>query len=244
MQQQQDRVWKGLKLLEVNNYVNEIIESIKIMVEKIASISKDINTGVEKGKDVSNKIEEVEKYSKNIAKILRKIENIIIQTTMLAVSGSIEAARAGEFGKGFAVVSSDIRNLAQDASANLEKINDIMMNLDEEISVIVASWTNAMKSNEQEIKDLHILSNEIDALLNEINKLKNNLENLANANNQNLEALKQALQGSEQIAQAVELAVTNTRQSKEAAQLILDTVSEMGNLVEELAVLADELQQG
>ena len=34
---------------------------------------------------------------------------------MLAISGSIEAARAGDFGKGFAVVSADIRNLAKDS---------------------------------------------------------------------------------------------------------------------------------
>jgi methyl-accepting chemotaxis protein len=43
---------------------------------------------------------------------------------MLAISGSIEAARVGEHGKGFAVVSADIRTLAQDSDTNIEKIND------------------------------------------------------------------------------------------------------------------------
>jgi methyl-accepting chemotaxis protein len=75
-------------------------------------------------------MDEVQKALKSVSKILRTIENTIIQTTMLAVSGNIEAARAGEFGKGFAVVSSDIRNLAQEAGSNLEKINDILDTLD------------------------------------------------------------------------------------------------------------------
>ena len=38
--------------------------------------------------------------------------------------------------------------------------------------------------------------------------------------------------------------MSNANQSKEAAELIVATVEEIGNLVEELAVLADELQQG
>ena len=43
---------------------------------------------------------------------------------MLAVNGSVEAARAGEFGKGFAVVSTDIRNLARDCAENADRIKD------------------------------------------------------------------------------------------------------------------------
>lgn len=41
---------------------------------------------------------------------------------MLAVNGAVEAARAGEYGKGFAVVSTDIQNLANDAAENAEQI--------------------------------------------------------------------------------------------------------------------------
>jgi len=175
---------------------------------------------------------------------LRKIENVITQTTMLAVSGSIEAARAGEFGKGFAVVSSDIRNLAQDAQGNLEKILDVMADLDEEIVTILTNWHSASNQQIQEAKDLEILKKDIDGVAEDIAKLKEVLDALQTANSQNLEALTQALQGSEQIQQAAELATSNAAQSKEAAELIVATVEEMGNLVEELAVLADELQQG
>jgi hypothetical protein len=52
------------------------------------------------------------------------ITTVSIQTNMLAVKGSVEAARAGEFGKGFAVVSTDIRNLARDSAENAERIKD------------------------------------------------------------------------------------------------------------------------
>ena len=163
---------------------------------------------------------------------------------MLAVSGSIEAARAGEFGKGFAVVSSDIRNLAQDAQGNLEKILDIIVKLDEEIILIINNWNLASATQEKELRDSKSLQIDLKKALENMQSLNDVLERLQNANSQNLEALNQAVQGSDQIQQAVELAMSNASQSKEAASLILSTIEEMGNLVEELAVVADELQQG
>jgi len=232
------------RLTEAIKHNKQIIDATKEMVNLVGDLIKQIDSGAEEGKNVTTELAQLEKYSKSISKILRKIENVIVQTTMLAVSGSIEAARAGEFGKGFAVVSSDIRNLAQDAQGNLEKILDIMVKLDEEIILIVNNWNSAAATQKQESVDSKILQTNLEEALKNMHNLDEVLEELQNANSQNLEALNQALQGSEQISQAVELTLSNANQSKEAANLIVATVEEMGNLVEELAVLADELQQG
>ena len=234
----------GKRLESAMEYNKEIVSGSKEIVELIKTLIEQINSGVTDGTKVTTALSQVEKHSKLISKILRKIENVITQTTMLAVSGSIEAARAGDFGKGFAVVSGDIRNLAQDAQGNLEKILDIIVKLDEEIVLIIANWSSAVNTQDQEVKDLARLQKEIDGVLKDMQSLEEVLGNLQNANSQNLEALTQALQGSEQIIIAVELALSNANQSKEAANLIVETVEEMGNLVEELAVFADELQQG
>ena len=43
---------------------------------------------------------------------------------------------------------------------------------------------------------------------------------------------------------AVELSARNAMESRKASELIIDTVSRIGEGVEELAVMADELQQG
>lgn len=66
-----------------------------------------------------------------LATVARKIEKIVdsialigVQTSMLAVSGAIEAARAGEAGRGFTVVSNDIRSLAREASQNVERAKE------------------------------------------------------------------------------------------------------------------------
>ena len=58
----------------------------------------------------------LEGVSRSVEKIVEGIGMVSMQTNMLAVNGSVEAARAGDFGKGFAVVSKDIRSLARNSA--------------------------------------------------------------------------------------------------------------------------------
>jgi len=223
---------------------DKVIETLKTITSELEDLTIKVNDGIKEGETTTIEMIEVEKASKDITKVLRKIENIITQTTMLAVSGNIEAARAGEFGKGFAVVSADIRNLAQDSQANLEKIVDITTSLDESISLVKLDWLNVMSNQETEIKEIESIFKQIANIVKDMAELKKLIALSSTANSENKEALEQALQGAEQIQGAAELARNNTAESKTAANLIVTTVGDMSELVEELAVLADELQQG
>ena len=82
--------------------------------------------GLEDTRKSRDQINALELVSRRIDKIVDAITTVSIQTNMLAVNGAIEAARAGEFGKGFVVVSTDIRNLAHDSSENAERIKDMV----------------------------------------------------------------------------------------------------------------------
>ncbi|KYC35162.1 chemotaxis protein [Scytonema hofmannii PCC 7110] len=75
--------------------------------------------------------------SQQISKVVSLINEITLQTNVLAINASIEAARAGEEGKGFAVVAEEVVQLASESGAATKEIEQIVENIQGEISSVV-----------------------------------------------------------------------------------------------------------
>jgi len=211
-----------------------------IVVEIRSSFSDSIN----QGNSAADELDIIVKETKSVDKTVGNISNSIVQLNMLAISGSIEAARAGDFGKGFAVVSSDIRNLAKDSSSNTEKINDIVESMNSEIDIVKTNWNNLLTSQSQEQNTIDTLIADIGTISDMLVDLLDRYTGLKAVNDQNLEGMNQVNIGVSEIQKAVELSARNAMESRKASELIIETVSHISEGVEELAVMADELQQG
>jgi methyl-accepting chemotaxis protein len=88
--------------------------------------------------DVVTAIQRIEKSSARISEIIQVMEEIAFQTKLLALNAAVESARAGESGKGFGVVATEVRSLADRSRQASNQIRALIQDSAREIAQGVA----------------------------------------------------------------------------------------------------------
>ena len=242
------QIEKTAKLAETNvrdadNRVRDVEKALKTSRAAVDNLVNGVRTSFADTQSSVATAVQLSAIGRKVEKMVDAMALITVQTGMLAVSGSVEAARAGESGRGFAIVSNDIRALAREASANIDRARDTVRGILEQIGILKGDLEQIGAAAEHEVEGNRRLSAVLDKLSGEVVDMRAANQSIVGRAAEILAATIQAATGARQVAAAAEEAGAASRKAATAATEQSRGAEDLAAAIEEIALLADELKR-
>lgn len=103
-------------------------QNAKLASHNVNDIHNEAEVGDRYMEQMLESIQKVQSSSQDISEVITLISGLAEQTKLLALNAAIEAARAGESGKGFSVVATEVRNLADKSAEAVAQTTKLIGN--------------------------------------------------------------------------------------------------------------------
>lgn len=160
---------------------------------------------------ISTNLNNINKKANDISGIIKTIDKISDNTTLLSLNAAIQAEKAGDQGKGFSVIARKINELADQTNIATKDIEFMVKQMQSSVAAGVMEMDKFGKEVQKNSDDIFNFGNHLAEIINRIGgvlpiivDLKENMHYQANDANQ--------------ISEAIEQLDTASRQTKEALQ--------------------------
>lgn len=228
---------------EAREHIDALELALRESREAVESLVSGVSTSRDGTRSNLETLSSLEAVARRIEKIIDGIGLVAMQTTMLAVTGSVEAARAGAAGRGFSVVSQDIRQLAQQTSASIDAAKDTVRTILAQIAALQRDLAQTAAVSDIEIENNAGVMHSLRRLDEDVASMRLANDEIVGSVNSILTATTQMADASRQIAAAAEQASNAARQAATAAAQQAQGAEDLAAAVEEIASLAETLKQ-
>ena len=175
----------------------------------------------------AKKVKRLGESSQKISKVASLIEQIALQTNLLAINAGIEAARAGEEGQGFAVVAEEVGELAARSAAATREIEKIVDNIQQETSEVVEAMelgTAQVVEGTHLVEDAKLSLTEILEVSRQIDSL---VQSISHATVSQVETSQAVTELMKEIAKVSERTSNSTRQVSGSLQETVEIAAQL-----------------
>ena len=161
--------------IEETKFLVESLERMSVLVEQTSNAMFDLaESSMQLAKNGQESIDEVTitlNNSEKTSDVLNIIKNIADQTNLLGLNAAIESARAGENGRGFSVVSNEIRKLATQSKESIDIIKNINENMNQSVKNITNKINEVASISEEQASSLQEISATIEGINESVRSL-------------------------------------------------------------------------
>lgn len=133
-------------LEELTASIKTVSGNVKEANNSASMASESAVAGVEIAENAGMSMGKISDASGEIGRVTGVINDIAFQINLLALNAGVEAARAGDAGRGFSVVASEVRQLAQRASDAAKEIGSVITQSNEAVADGVKNVASAKES--------------------------------------------------------------------------------------------------
>ncbi len=197
--------------------VQRAIESMRVIREQVGEIAE--------------RILQLNDQTSQIGSIISTVNEISAQSKLLALNAAIEAARAGEHGKGFGVVASEIRSLAEQSKEATGQVREILGEIQTSTNAAVVAAEEGTKKSESGMELADLSGENIVELARSMEESSSSARLIANSARQQSAGIEQVAQALVSISNATNGTASGLKQTEQATTQLVTLAERMGRIV-------------
>jgi methyl-accepting chemotaxis protein WspA len=178
---------------------------------------------------IGAKLAALSEKAANINSVLTTITKVADQTNILSLNAAIEAEKAGEAGRGFSVVASEIRRLADQTSVSTWDIEQMLKEMQSAVSASVMGMDKFAEEIRRSVDEAHHVAAQLSGMMDQVRKLAPRFDLV-------LQGMQSQAVGASQISDTM-------MQLSDASQQTVDSLKATSEAVHQLQYAAGDLQQ-